>query len=660
MAKTHSSTIEHDRSRERLYDIIAEDNDTLARKRERIIELGAEYLDVELGFVSDIDVATGRFEVLETTNEEMVPAGSVFDLGETYCRKCVESDSVLAVSDAKAEGWADDPAYDKHGLGCYLGTPIYVDGDMVGTLCFADDETRTPSFSPPERAFVELGARLLGREYELQEHERKLSARDQRLDQRARELKASEDKFASLIATAPDAIFVADAETGEIREANEAAAEMTGYDCSALVGMQIASFHPGDRTDRYWAEFERFLSTAEGTMGYFSDGSPLYIQHRDGTLVPVEISASSVELDGEEYVQGILRDVGDRRERERELRLKDRAIDEAPVGITIADATSGDDRVENGVVYANERFQEITGYDWEEIEGRNCRFLQGARTDQDGVDTLRSHIDANESVRTELLNYKRDGTPFWNEISVSPVEDERENISHFVGFQQDITQRKRQATLVSVLNRVLRHNLRNSMSVVLSRANLLEEQVDDDAKQHVHSIRERARGLVSLSERARDFTQTVRAETEAEAYDVVPLVTEVVEELDDEYPNTTFEVSTPASQSVKAKEALKEAIRELVMNAVKHSGPAPTVSVTVSDDTTENGVSVTVSDDGPGLPAVEQTVLERGYETPLAHSSGLGLWFVNWVVTGIGGRVDATVDDGTTVTLSLREPDSAD
>jgi signal transduction histidine kinase len=84
------------------------------------------------------------------------------------------------------------------------------------------------------------------------------------------------------------------------------------------------------------------------------------------------------------------------------------------------------------------------------------------------------------------------------------------------------------------------------------------------------------------------------------------------------------------------------------------------VSVTVSDDTTENGVSVTVSDDGPGLPAEEQTVLERGYETPLAHSSGLGLWFVNWVVTGIGGRVDATVDDGTTVTLSLRKLETTD
>jgi len=121
-----------------------------------------------------------------------------------------------------------------------------------------------------------------------------------------------------------------------------------------------------------------------------------------------------------------------------QLRLKNRAMDKAPVGITIADATAED----LPLVYANDEFERLTGYDSDEVVGRNCRFLQGPDTDPEPVREMRDHIDAGEPVSVELRNYRQDGTEFWNEIVIAPIEDEDGTPSKFVGFQQDVTDRK--------------------------------------------------------------------------------------------------------------------------------------------------------------------------------------------------------------------------
>jgi PAS domain S-box-containing protein len=119
-------------------------------------------------------------------------------------------------------------------------------------------------------------------------------------------------------------------------------------------------------------------------------------------------------------------------------RLKERAMDEAPVGITIADA----DRQDTPLVYANGRFEHVTGYPLEETIGRNCRFLQGEDTDDDPVQTLREAIESERPTTVELRNYRKDGTPFWNEVTIAPVPDDDGRVTHFVGFQNDVTTRK--------------------------------------------------------------------------------------------------------------------------------------------------------------------------------------------------------------------------
>jgi len=117
--------------------------------------------------------------------------------------------------------------------------------------------------------------------------------------------------------------------------------------------------------------------------------------------------------------------------------LKERALDEAPVGITIADA----DEPDMPLVYANDAFVELTGYDREHAIGRNCRFLQGNDSDPDAVAEMRAAIEAETSVSTELANYTADGEKFWNRVDIAPVQDADGDVTHYVGFQTDVSDR---------------------------------------------------------------------------------------------------------------------------------------------------------------------------------------------------------------------------
>lgn len=118
--------------------------------------------------------------------------------------------------------------------------------------------------------------------------------------------------------------------------------------------------------------------------------------------------------------------------------LLERALASSAEGITISDARLPD----NPIVYANEGFERLTGYSREDILGRNCRFLQGRDTEPDAVRAIRNGIEDGRATTVELLNYRKDGTPFWNRLSITPVKTPSQTITHYIGVQSDLTKRK--------------------------------------------------------------------------------------------------------------------------------------------------------------------------------------------------------------------------
>ena len=133
-----------------------------------------------------------------------------------------------------------------------------------------------------------------------------------------------------------------------------------------------------------------------------------------------------------------LRDISQQKQDLARLYLLEKAIEASSNGVVISDM-NGPDRP---IIYSNPAFEELTGYSPSEIIGRNCRFLQGVDTDQTEVDKIRACIRDGRDGRVTLKNYRKDGTPFWNELVISPVRDNSGNVTHFIGVQKDITARK--------------------------------------------------------------------------------------------------------------------------------------------------------------------------------------------------------------------------
>ena len=120
------------------------------------------------------------------------------------------------------------------------------------------------------------------------------------------------------------------------------------------------------------------------------------------------------------------------------LALKDRALDVAAEGVTIADARAPD----RPLVYINRGFERMTGYQGADVLGRNCRFLQGPETDVAAMAEIRAALSERRECLVEILNYRKNGTTFWNRLSITPVRDRSGEVTHFIGVQSDVTIRR--------------------------------------------------------------------------------------------------------------------------------------------------------------------------------------------------------------------------
>ena len=139
-----------------------------------------------------------------------------------------------------------------------------------------------------------------------------------------------------------------------------------------------------------------------------------------------------------------------------QLALKDRALDVAAEGITIADARLPD----RPLIYVNEGFERATGYSAAEVLGKNCRFLQGPDTDPAAVTEIRAAVAAERECIVEILNYRRDGTTFWNRLSITPVRDGHGEVTHYIGVQSDVTARREAEHGLRRANEALEQDLR--------------------------------------------------------------------------------------------------------------------------------------------------------------------------------------------------------
>jgi PAS domain S-box-containing protein len=224
----------------------------------------------------------------------------------------------------------------------------------------------------------------------------------------------------------------------------------------------------------------------------------------------------------------------------------------------------------------------------------------------------------------------------------------------------DLTEVTRTERRLQVLNRVLRHNLRNTVNSITGNTALLLERLEGgtDGAALTAAIESSARDLEKLVEEATAIQRTLNADVpEDHTLDCVPLIRDAVCEFREAHPDATIGTDLPDRTVVRATARLQVAVEALIENAIVHNpAHAPAVSVRVESVGSDGWVDVVVADDGPEIPAAEREVITGDAEiTPTRHGSGLGLWLVKWTVEGFGGEVAFGASDlgGNAVRLRL-------
>lgn len=347
-----------------------------------------------------------------------------------------------------------------------------------------------------------------------------------------------------------------------------------------------------------------------------------------------------------------------------QLALMFQAVEAARNGVVITDPGLPD----NPIIYTNPAFTEITGYSADEILGHNCRFLQGQDRTQSAIDDMRVAIREGRGITAVLRNYKKDGRRFFNELTISPVRDDKGDLVAFVGIQNDITARIEAEERISDFYSIVSHELRTPIAKIKSSLAVIADgeagAVSESVKRFVDISTKAADSLWRLLENILDFKKLESGKFRLlrQRLPLAQLVESAVVEFQPvaEAASVTVRCQCVDSPTVEADgQRVVQVLENLLSNAVKFSGPESEVIVKVLAH--DSWARVEVTDSGPGIAAADTHKLFDKFqqlETPDRRTrggTGLGLAVCKAIVEAHGGKVglDSELGRGSTFWFEL-------
>ncbi|MCQ4087097.1 HAMP domain-containing sensor histidine kinase [Saccharibacillus sp. JS10] len=359
-------------------------------------------------------------------------------------------------------------------------------------------------------------------------------------------------------------------------------------------------------------------------------------------------------------------------------------ISELRSSVTITDATDP----KQPLIFVNDYFVQLTGYSKEEVIGRNCRFLQGADTRSETAREIRHALSKCMPVRTEILNYRRDGSTFWNELNIDPIFDKEGRCVLFVGLQYDVTDRKlleEEAThaarsahgqsraLMEFMGK-LNHELRNNMNGMLGLIDivLMDETLPEDVREYLELAKGSGDTLLNIANDVLDLAGATDGRMKLERIEFNPK--HVLDSIVKTHRLRAEEKGLPLILNVEGihhqrlygdPHRLRQVLDNLIGNALKFT---TTGSITLTAEESKRAESspfiymrFTVRDTGIGIPEEHMDKLFKAFsQTEASHArvyggSGLGLKICEELVTLMGGSisVDSRKGEGSSFHIDI-------
>jgi PAS domain S-box-containing protein len=512
-----------------------------------------------------------------------------------------------------------------------------------------------------------------------------VTVRHQLLDRLRAEarLRQSEEMSRLLLESTGEGIYGVDL-AGKCTFANPACARLLGYaDPQELLGRETHGLFHGRRRDGtpYPREQCPIYNGMSAARGVAVDNEVFW--RRDGTPMPVEYRSYPLLRDGRK-VGGVVTfvDITRRRRDEEWVRLRESALRAIGQGVFITDPNRSDEPI----TYVNAAFEQLTGYSWREVRGRELAFLRGPDTDPAAVAALDRAFREGADHTAELLLYRKDGSTFWATAAVSPVTDAGQ-VTHFVGVLTDITGRKRweeslrQAKdAAEVANRAksqflasMSHELRTPLNAVIMYSELLQEEAEErgaaEMVPDLEKIRAAGKHLLGLVNGVLDLSKVEAGKMDLylESFDVAGMVREVaatIEPLAQKRSNV-LEVSLQPELGAMCADLTKvrQVLFNLLSNACKFAENGR-VDLAVSRERVAEGGRIVfrVSDTGIGMtPEQLQQLFQPFFQADASTTrkyggTGLGLAISRRFCQMMGGDIEAASEPGQGATFTVRLP----
>jgi len=507
-------------------------------------------------------------------------------------------------------------------------------------------------------AFNQMAGTLSGRISELNEAQAELrKAHDElelRVEERTEELRHAQERLVDAIENL-DAGFVMFGQDGRLVICNQTFRTLFAL-CADVI-------QPGVPFDDILHEYVRRGGRVAGEedMGRWVEERLAAFRQADGSQFDHNFNGRWVRVSDHRMRDGgvvsLRTDVTNLKEIQETLILRDRAIAAVVSGVVVTDPQQPD----NPIVDVNPAFERITGYSKAEALGRNCRFLQGVETEPASVALLGEGIEQARDCQAVLKNYRKDGTPFWNEVIITPVWDAAGKLIHFVGVLTDVTERveaqKALERVLAELNRsnreleqfayMVSHDLQEPLRMVASYTQLLarryKDQLDANANDFINYAVDGAQRMQGFIQ---DLLQYSRVGTHGHPMERIR-VAEVVERT---LENLRFAIEEKAARVVCGEMPELEAdalqlgqlFQNLIGNALKFTGPEP-VRVDISATRKEGEWEFVVRDNGIGIPPQDAerifAIFQRLHTRQDYPGTGLGLAICKRIVERHRGRI---------------------
>ncbi|MEH3087661.1 MAG: histidine kinase famiy protein [Xylophilus ampelinus] len=346
---------------------------------------------------------------------------------------------------------------------------------------------------------------------------------------------------------------------------------------------------------------------------------------------------------------------------------------------------------DNPIVFANRAFLSMTGYELEEIKGHNCRFLQGPDSDKMTIAAIREAVESRREITTEVLNYRKDGSTFWNALFISPVYNKRKDLVYFFASQLDVSRRRdaeealAQSQKMEALGQLtggISHDFNNLLQVMTGHLDILDYKLDDEAL-NVASAKKSVASTRNAVAKASVLTQQLLAFSRKQRLEGRPInlnaMAEGVIELAARTLAKDVEVRTVLAKDLANCQIdptqLEVAVLNVLINARDAMPQGGTVTIETrnvdvsQDDITAYAglppgryVSMAISDTGHGIPpGILGRVMDPFFTTKdEGKGTGLGLSMVYGFTKQSGGTTVITSEAGAGTTVRLYFPATED